>query len=909
MKRLFTLLLALVLALGGLCLPAEAASSQKVVKEQIIKQPTCEKPGIKRQYDSNGTSKDVEIPALGHKWSKKTYTRKPDCTNQGVYSRTCSRCGKKGTWREKALGHDWGKQVLTKKADCTHEGVYTSTCTRCKQQKTVKTVKALGHDWDEGVITSEPQGFTPGEKLFTCKRDPKHTRTEQVDPTELLFATLEGGFKLPDFDRSTFELSDIPVPVIVEQPKGGYVAPDSDEGLVMSVKAEGGEPPYTYEWYRTAQDEETLEKAKDFVVMMAKLFGMSEEETQAKLADVTLESAGELVGEEQEFHATEGDFGYFCVVSDSIGQKAISDVAKAKSAISIWTEPSNTNLMDKESVTLSCMATGGSGEYGYTWYRFSEDAEDTELGSGTLATEGFNAGKLNEFTVDDCGEYYCVADDRVTGHTAASRTATVYAAPQLRIAIDYATETQKPGVSYELLALVSGGVPPYQVWWEYGGLVIPSKETDDDEGILTAAESVEAGMYTVYAEDEVGNFTCQTITRSDPPLRIAKQPEGGTIQLYGNEMISVAVTDGEAPYNYVLYRNNGETYAEATLDDPEASFEVFDAGSYYFRVEDTNGRSCRSKTAVFEMAKITITHWTPEAEITRRDKPAKLKVEAEGGTEPYFYMWIRIIDGAWYLIGQNSQEASVTVPGEYFCIVADEEGYAAYSNVMTVTYTGGGPLIVEQPTGGALDDDGSFTLTCKAVSSSGGELRYEWEKSAIGARPNWKPVSRSGGSSRSRSVRESAAYRCKVTDIKTGEYVYTNQVLVKQNEKISVKIEKTGRGGQNGEYGQYRYIITGGIAPYKVECYLVSSYLSATENKWIDLEVLWWSSSDITEEWATNEFNLDMYYDFVYWDPNEQINKKNWQYAKYYLVVSDVNGDPKTTDLIDVYHDYKDGEQ
>ncbi len=38
----------------------------------------------------------------------------------------------------------------------------------------------LGHDWDEGVVILTPTGTEEGTMLYTCRRDPSHTRTEAI---------------------------------------------------------------------------------------------------------------------------------------------------------------------------------------------------------------------------------------------------------------------------------------------------------------------------------------------------------------------------------------------------------------------------------------------------------------------------------------------------------------------------------------------------------------------------------------------------------------------------------------------------------------------------------------------------------------------------------------------------------
>lgn len=65
---------------------------------------------------------------------------------------------------------------------CTKTGLTEgSKCEVCETVlKEQEEVKALGHDWDEGKVTKEPTCKEKGIKLFTCKRDPKHTKEVEL---------------------------------------------------------------------------------------------------------------------------------------------------------------------------------------------------------------------------------------------------------------------------------------------------------------------------------------------------------------------------------------------------------------------------------------------------------------------------------------------------------------------------------------------------------------------------------------------------------------------------------------------------------------------------------------------------------------------------------------------------------
>ena len=164
------------------------------------------------------------IPAKGHKWGQWTTTKKATCTEAGIETHECRKCGKTEERETKVLGHDWDNGVVTTPATCTENGVRTYTCKRdsrhTKQETIPKTehtpvpvpakaatctetgltegskcqtcgvtlvkqevTPALDHDWDNGVVTTPATCTKDGVKTYTCKRDPSHTYTEAIPAT------------------------------------------------------------------------------------------------------------------------------------------------------------------------------------------------------------------------------------------------------------------------------------------------------------------------------------------------------------------------------------------------------------------------------------------------------------------------------------------------------------------------------------------------------------------------------------------------------------------------------------------------------------------------------------------------------------------------------------------------------
>ena len=125
------------------------------------------------------------IPAKGHKWGQWTTTKKATCTEAGIETHECRKCGKTEERETKVLGHDWDNGVVTTPATCTETGLTEGKeCEVCHATLVEQEVTpALNHDWDNGVVTTPATCTKDGVKTYTCKRDVSHTYTEAIPAT------------------------------------------------------------------------------------------------------------------------------------------------------------------------------------------------------------------------------------------------------------------------------------------------------------------------------------------------------------------------------------------------------------------------------------------------------------------------------------------------------------------------------------------------------------------------------------------------------------------------------------------------------------------------------------------------------------------------------------------------------
>ena len=105
-------------------------------------------------------------PGCDHTYTS-AITTPATCTEKGVKTFTCSKCGNSYTETIPSTGHNYDKSEVTAPT-CTEAGYTTHTCSACGDSYQDTLVAATGHSYDSGVVTKEATCNEAGELTFTC---------------------------------------------------------------------------------------------------------------------------------------------------------------------------------------------------------------------------------------------------------------------------------------------------------------------------------------------------------------------------------------------------------------------------------------------------------------------------------------------------------------------------------------------------------------------------------------------------------------------------------------------------------------------------------------------------------------------------------------------------------------------
>lgn len=851
----------------------------------------------------------------GHDWFRVTVVREPTCTESGLRTGVCSRCGAQLEEAIPALGHDYVCYEHTPPT-CTEPGADEFKCSRCPQTWT-QHFDPLGHEWE--TVRTEPHGLTDGSAVSTCVRCGE-TETEIIPAASAIFHMARN---LPD---DAEEAEDGDALRIVDQTYYELLTHGSGEGCTLFVTAEGGVTPYTYTWhyvtefvpgsavldaaterYKGAQDAYAQKSAA-----VSSAFGAAA--GAFALDGASLADGGEASGsglrpfgdsaaapqESPEYLALSAG-RYYCVVTDAAGNSVTSNGIRVAYHLYFSVQPQNMNLHGKDSVTLHAFAVG-TGAENIVYELVRDDGYSVELPTGAA-------------TVSEPGIYWFEANDMGSSETVYSELAEVFDAEPLWIYGEPHMYLPWDGTLMANELHTGGGIGPYKLKIERDGEVLADAFA---ESFLMENEAYfldvsEPGSYLATLSDSTGESASFAFLAEIAPLQIVKQPVGGMLpEGEGAHQLFIVMGDGVEPYTYTLFRN-GEV-CDMTMDGAEHSVYVSESGEYYYLVEDDEGHSAESEHVVVEDYGFRIERVDVTGKIDEYGWTPSLIAVVKGGKEPIVFSWYYLgLDSAW---GSQKLEAdgdtlNAKLPGAYFCMAVDSEGKTAMMEGIWVDYEGGGPFIVEQPQSVTLEyrEDGKYSavLRCRAVGNTGDDstLSYTWQKlgAGIGSGPDggWGSWTGYGPTFSLSGGDITGVYRCVITDTRTGMYIESDTVTVQM--KLGCTIDSFNAWGWGNK--EMHFTIYGGSGPYEVLVYqhrIVGWADEANSAGALDYEYAdiyrQTIHVDSTGFVARSSVVVDNTYDFVVQSPSNGNWVRQELSAQHYLVITDANGQTVTSETV-----------
>lgn len=281
----------------------------------------------------------------------------------------------------------------------------------------------------------------------------------------------------------------------------------------------------------------------------------------------------------------------------------VTIIASSNPGINAITQQVNENCYGQSIGSASVSASGGSGNYAYSWQPIGDTVPSiTNLSAGTYT--------LIVTDTDGCGNI---------------ETVNITQPSQL-----FTTITSFPDSCYgqniaSAAVSATGGTIPYKYIWNPGGIT-----NAKDSGLIT-------GSYTVNVTDSNGCTISDTVTIPPPPPPINISIDSlMNVSCYGiNDGYSkVTVSGGSPGYYYSWNPPEGMTNQAKTLA----------AGTYTLLVTDYHRCSASINITITQPSQLSVNGTSPIKIYSGQD--TTISASATGGILPYTFTWIGLGNGS-----------------------------------------------------------------------------------------------------------------------------------------------------------------------------------------------------------------------------------------------------------------------
>lgn len=589
------------------------------------KEATCTESGTRyHQCNRCHESETEDIPAKGH--TPVTFPgQAATCTEAGLSDGVkCSVCGEVLSAQQTlpALGHSYQGGVCVR-CGAADPAVTPAPTAVPPTEVPVTPVPATPVPATPVPATPVPATPVPATPVpaTPVPATPVPATPVPATPAPAPVAAPFSGMSLPSgfgFLRTGDPISDILR--IVTQPQGGFVPQGGYTEL--TVEAAGGEGAYTYEWWYAPAlptvgtsaltdfltgfygdtvatvshaKEKTSPLAAEFLEAWKKQNGIpgtvdhSVTATEGTIASTETETVpmeifnplAENLGTSPEPGCNAWKSGtYWCVVYDEAGHHVTSNKVQMKDGLYIAVQPESKNLYGLSSVDLTCRASGGSGNYAYTWYD----------GNGNVVED------QQTYVAEQMGVYYCEVADYDTLEVVQSKPAQVYS-EDLRPIITLQPETvtldyREDGIysvtfSCEAVSAVTGDDSTLDYEWE---------TYDNTKGWVYAGITYPKLPYSAVQPGTI--CRCKVIDKTNGQFTISNEAIVSISSLHGEityvggyagksefTEIDYIITGGKAPYTVKIF-------ADRILGGPRLNPNRISYMVKYTTVSDNREHSC-----------------------------------------------------------------------------------------------------------------------------------------------------------------------------------------------------------------------------------------------------------------------------------------------------------------------------
>ncbi|MEL7117906.1 MAG: proprotein convertase P-domain-containing protein [Bacteroidota bacterium] len=331
--------------------------------------------------------------------------------------------------------------------------------------------------------------------------------------------------------------------------------------------------------------------------------------------------------------------------------------------------------------SLIANATGGSGQYLYSW------SHQNDLNSDIVSdlAPGF-------YTVSVTDEQNCTSTDTITIFE--PNVLTIDASPISPQCFD--------GNDGIISTSVSGGTPQYSFVWNTGSRA-------------DTLRNIARGTYSFTVTDANGCQDSLSLNLVSPPrLRVDSFQNVATSCFLGKDGSStVFVSGGTAPYDYLWNDSNGQ------LDSIANRIE---SGNYTVIITDLNGCQLTGDTFVPQPDSLAATFDVTNVSCLE-DQDGSITANITGGTAPYEYNWFN---------ERTTQTITDLTTGRYALTVTDNNGCEITNRVSIEEPIDNVTAFIEQTVVGCFGEQKS-EARAMGIGGNGAPYSYAWSDGQTGS--------------------------------------------------------------------------------------------------------------------------------------------------------------------------------